>query len=70
MTCQGHTADRWSLGFKPGSLVPELELLPNVLLTLALQKDDRESAHVTSPPPAPPGETKRKEQVYKCTPTR
>lgn len=69
MTCQGHTADRrWSLGFKPGSLVPELELLPNVPLTLALQKDDRESAHVTSS--TPPGETKRKEQVYKCTPTR
>lgn len=52
MTCQGHTADRrWRLGFKPGSLVPELEFLPNVPLTLTFQKDDCESAHVTSPDP-------------------
>lgn len=53
MTCQGHTADRrWRLGFKPGSLVPELEFfLPNVPLTLTFQQDDCESAHVTSPNP-------------------
>lgn len=54
MTCQGHTADRrWRLGFKPGSLVPELDFLPNVALTLTFQKDDCESAHV-SPPPLKP----------------
>lgn len=52
MICQGHTADRrWRLGFKPGSLVPELEFLPNVPLTLTFQKDDCESAHMTSPNP-------------------